>query len=157
MQEVVQPAKINELPSFVDTSVVAGSLTILKKAMDLNNSRDNAGGEGWTLISRKQSSVKSWADMVEEEGKVSSPPMSSKLNSVTPAFVPRRAMILPSLAAVQLMAQISAPLNVSVSNIQLTPTNVLHALVSYDMKKLKDMNNPTKSKPIGIAAKRYEP
>ncbi|KAK4374184.1 hypothetical protein RND71_004861 [Anisodus tanguticus] len=98
-------------------------------------------------------SVRSWADMVEEEEKVSSPPMCSKLSPVAPAFVPSHAMILPSLGVGQLMAQSSAPLNVSVSNTQLIPTNVLHALMSHDMKKLKDMNNPTKNKSIGIVVK----
>ncbi|KAK4370363.1 hypothetical protein RND71_009838 [Anisodus tanguticus] len=57
IQEVVQPDKFNEIPNFVDTGVAAGSSTISKKAKDLNNARDNARGEGWTMVSQKQSVV----------------------------------------------------------------------------------------------------
>lgn len=56
--------------------------------------------------------------------------MHSKLSPVAPAFVPSYAMVLPSLAAGQLVAQTTGLLNV--------------------------MDNPTKKKCIEIVAKRYE-
>lgn len=39
----------------MDMGVTTGSLTISKQAMELNNDRDDIGGEGWTVVSRKQS------------------------------------------------------------------------------------------------------
>ncbi|XP_060200614.1 uncharacterized protein LOC132628875 [Lycium barbarum] len=55
VQEVVQPAKISKLPSFGDMGVAVWSSTVSKKAMDLNNARDDAESEGWIVVSRKQS------------------------------------------------------------------------------------------------------
>ncbi|XP_059310758.1 uncharacterized protein LOC132062141 [Lycium ferocissimum] len=55
VQEVVQPAKIIELPSFGDTGGTVRNSTISEQVMDLNNARDNAGSEGWIVVSRKQS------------------------------------------------------------------------------------------------------
>ncbi|XP_060217204.1 uncharacterized protein LOC132644618 [Lycium barbarum] len=51
VQEVVQPAKINELASFGDTGVAVGNSTIFEQAMDLKNARDDVGSEGWIVIS----------------------------------------------------------------------------------------------------------
>ncbi|KAK4357516.1 hypothetical protein RND71_023126 [Anisodus tanguticus] len=69
--------------------------------------------------------------MTEEEGRSHPPPMHNKLSLVAPAFVPSRAMVLPTLVVAQIVAQTSASLN--------------------------DMDNPTKSKSIGLLAKRHEP
>ncbi|KAF3639620.1 hypothetical protein FXO37_23879 [Capsicum annuum] len=71
--------------------------------------------------------IKSWADMAGDEKQASSSPICSKLSSAASEVVPIYAMILPSLAAEQLMAQTSAPLNA--------------------------MDNPTKE----FQAKRYDP
>ncbi|PHT43615.1 hypothetical protein CQW23_17640 [Capsicum baccatum] len=71
--------------------------------------------------------IKSREDMKEEEKQASSPPMCSKLSPTSPVFVPSYAMVLPSLAVEQLVAQTTATLNA--------------------------MDNPTK----GFQARRYEP
>ncbi|KAM3302029.1 hypothetical protein P3S67_016531 [Capsicum chacoense] len=71
--------------------------------------------------------IKSWADMAEDEKQASSFPICSKLSPAASEVMPIYAMILPSLAAEQLVAQTSAPLNV--------------------------MDNPTKE----FQAKRYDP
>ncbi|KAM3395779.1 hypothetical protein P3S68_004785 [Capsicum galapagoense] len=71
--------------------------------------------------------IKSWADMAGDEKQASSSPICSKLSPAASEVVPIYAMILPSLAAEQLVAQTSAPLNA--------------------------MNNPTKE----FQAKRYDP
>ncbi|PHU04411.1 hypothetical protein BC332_25233 [Capsicum chinense] len=71
--------------------------------------------------------IKSWADMAEEEKQASSPQTCSKLSPATSEFMPSYAMVLPSLATEQLMAQTSTHLNL--------------------------MDNPAK----GFQAKRYEP
>ncbi|PHU12538.1 hypothetical protein BC332_19468 [Capsicum chinense] len=71
--------------------------------------------------------IKSWADMAGDEKQASSSPICSKLSPAASEVVPIYAMILPSLAAEQLVAQTSAPLNA--------------------------MDNPTKE----FQAKRYDP
>lgn len=65
-------------------------------------------------------------------------------------------MVVPPLAGGQLITQ-RVHLQLCVLNITLTPTNILHALVSHDMDTLKALDNPTKRKPIEIVAKRHEP
>ncbi|PHT69905.1 hypothetical protein T459_25009 [Capsicum annuum] len=49
--------------------------------------------------------IKSWADMAEEEKQASSPLTCSKLSPATSEFMPSYAMVLPSLATEQLVAQ----------------------------------------------------
>ncbi|KAM3358965.1 hypothetical protein P3S68_021898 [Capsicum galapagoense] len=60
---------------------------------------------------KRGTNIKSWADMAEEEKQASSPPTCSKLSPTISEFVPSYAMVLPSLAVEQLLAQTSAPLN----------------------------------------------
>ncbi|PHT48564.1 hypothetical protein CQW23_12772 [Capsicum baccatum] len=46
---------LQNLPSDVDTSAGTKSLIISKQDMELNNTRDDVGDEGWTVVLRKQS------------------------------------------------------------------------------------------------------